>query len=99
MKRFISFVLAVMLAFAALPYAALAAVDSQSTEFQNYLLEVGMTEEEFVAYLSDFHDYSLEEFESFEELTGYLGALLDEENLQEMLVEFEIGRASCRARV
>ncbi|HAQ07521.1 MAG TPA: processed acidic surface protein, partial [Bacillus bacterium] len=36
------------------------------------------------------HDYSLEEFDSFEELRDYLGPLVNEENLQQLLAEFEL---------
>jgi hypothetical protein len=79
-----------MLVFGAMPYAAFAAVDSQDPEFQSYLQEIGMTEEEFVTYLADMHEYTLEDFESVEELTFYLGDLLNEENLQELLAEFEL---------
>ncbi|MEH7886688.1 processed acidic surface protein [Bacillus sp. JJ1609] len=90
MKRILSIVLALSLTFVAMPYAAFAAVDAQDPEFQNYLQEIGMSEEEFVTYLSDMHDYTLEDFESLEELTMYLGDLLNEENLQELIAEFEL---------
>lgn len=90
MKRILSIILALSLTFGAMPYAAFAAVDAQDPEFQSYLQEIGLSEEEFVTYLSDMHDYTLEDFESLEELTMYLGDLLNEENLQELLAEFEL---------
>lgn len=90
MKRILSSILALMLVFGAMPFAAFAAVDSQDPEFKSYLQEIGMTEEEFVTYLSDVHDYTLEDFENVEELTFYLGDLLNEENLQELIAEFEM---------
>lgn len=90
MKRFLSIFLAIALTFGAMPYAAFAAVDTEDPEFHKYLQEIGMSEEEFVTYLSDVHDYTLEDFESLEELTSYLGDLLNDENLQELLAEFEL---------
>ncbi|UYZ21748.1 processed acidic surface protein [Mesobacillus jeotgali] len=90
MKRVLSILLAFTLTLGLLPFAAFAAVIPQDQEFQNYLQEIGMSEEEFVAYMKDWHDYSLEEFETLEELTDYLGAELDEENLQELLADFEM---------
>ncbi|MBT2641714.1 processed acidic surface protein [Bacillus sp. ISL-41] len=90
MKRVLSFILAFTLTLGLVPFAAFAAVDPQDQEFQNFIQEIGMSEEEFIAYMSDWHDYSLEEFETLEELTDYLGALLDEENLQELLADFDM---------
>jgi processed acidic surface protein len=90
LKRLFSAVLAVVLAFGFLPYAPLAQVDSKGEDFKNFLFEIGMTEEDFTAYLSEVHDYSLADFESVEELKDYLGPLVDETNLQELLAEYEI---------
>ncbi|WLR55438.1 processed acidic surface protein [Mesobacillus subterraneus] len=88
MKRVLSIILAFTLTLGLLPFAALAAVDPKDQEFQNYLQEIGMSEEDFVAYLTHWHDYSLEEFEDLEDLIEYLGPVLDEENLQELLAEY-----------
>ena len=90
MKRVLSFILVFTLTLGLVPFAAFAAVDPQDQEFQKFIQEIGMSEEEFIAYMKDWHDYSLEEFETLEELTDYLGPLLDEENLQELLAEFEM---------
>lgn len=90
MKRVLSIILAFTLTLGLLPFAAFAAVDPQDQEFQNFIQEIGMSEDDFIAYMKDWHDYSLEEFETLEELTDYLGPLLDEENLQELLSDYEM---------
>lgn len=90
MKRLLSAVLAVVLAFGLLPYAALAQVDSQGEDFKSFLQEIGMSEEDFTSYLFEVHDYSLEDFESVEDLKYFLGPLVDETNLQELLAEYEM---------
>lgn len=90
MKRVLSFILAFTLMLGLVPIAAFAAVDPQNQEFQDYLQKIGMSEEDFIAYLKDWHDYSLEEFETLDELVEYLGPVLDDENLMELLAEFEL---------
>jgi processed acidic surface protein len=90
LKRLLSAFLSVILALGLLPYAAFAQVDPQGDDFKNYLQEIGMTEEEFTVFLSEEHDYSLEEFEDLTELKDYLGPLLNDTNLQELLEEFEL---------
>ncbi|WNF22715.1 processed acidic surface protein [Mesobacillus jeotgali] len=90
MKRVISILLVIALSLGTLPFAAFAAVDSMSSEFQNYLKETGMTESQFTDYLTDVHGAALEEFETLEDLQTYLGPLVDEENLQELLIELEL---------
>ena len=90
MKRVLSILLAVVLSLGTLPFAAFAAVDPESSEFQNYLKEIGMTESQFTDYLTDVHDAAIEEFESFEELKIYLGPLVNEGNLKELLDEMEL---------
>ncbi|GAM14754.1 processed acidic surface protein [Mesobacillus selenatarsenatis] len=90
MKRVLSFILAFTLTVGLLPIAAFAAVDPQDQEFQDYLQKIGMSEEDFIAYLKDWHDYTLDEFETLDALIEYLGPVLDDENLQELLAEFEL---------
>ncbi|WHX40251.1 processed acidic surface protein [Mesobacillus sp. AQ2] len=90
MKRLLSALLSVVLAFGLLPYSAFAEINPQSEEFKSFLQEIGMSEEEFTSYLSETHDYSLEEFEDLTELKDYLGPLVNETNLQELLEEFEM---------
>jgi processed acidic surface protein len=90
LRRLLSVVLAVVLAFGLLPYAALAQVDSQGEDFKVFLQEIGMSEEDFTAYLSEVHDYSLEDFDSLADLKDYLGPMVNETNLQELLDEYEM---------
>ncbi len=90
MKRLLSALLSVVLVFGLLPYAAFAQVDPQDEDFKNYLQEIGMTEEDFTAYLSDVYDYSLDDFEDLTDLQEFLGPLVNETNLQELLEEFEM---------
>lgn len=91
MKRVLSIVLAVFLSLGTLPFAAFAAVDSKSPEFQSYLKEIGMTESEFSTYLNEVHQgATIEEFETLEDLKIVLGPLVDEVSLQELLSDFEL---------
>ncbi len=90
MKRILSIMLAVALSLGTLPFAAFAAVDPKSSEFQNYLKEIGMTESQFTDYFSNVHEIELKEFDTLESLKAYLGPLVNEENLQELLDEMEI---------
>jgi processed acidic surface protein len=89
LKRVLSVILAVTLVFGLMPFSAFA-IEPTDQEFQNYLTEIGMTEEEFTIYLGEMYDYSLEEFDTVEELQFFLGPVLDDENLQELLAEFEL---------
>jgi processed acidic surface protein len=91
LKRVLSIILAVSLSLSTLPFAAFAAVDPKSSEFQNYLKEIGMTESEFTDYFSNVHhEIELKEFDTLESLKIYLGPLVNEENLQELLDEMEL---------
>jgi processed acidic surface protein len=90
LKHVLSFILAFTLMLGLLPIAAFAAVDPQDQEFQDYLQKIGMSEEDFIAYLKDWHDYTLEEFDTLDELIEYLGPVLDDESLNELLAEFEL---------
>ncbi|RSD27012.1 processed acidic surface protein [Mesobacillus subterraneus] len=90
MKRFLSIMLAIALSLGTLPLGAFAAVDPKSQEFQNYLTEIGMTESEFVTYLKDVQEATLNDFDNLEELKYILGPLVDDQNLQEMLTDLEI---------
>lgn len=89
MKKLLSAILAVVLAANLLPIAAFAAVDAKDPEFQSYLKEIGMSQEEFITYLKKFHDYTLDEFTDLAELKEYLGDPINEENLKELFYDFE----------
>ncbi|WP_210367955.1 processed acidic surface protein [Bacillus sp. REN3] len=90
MKRLLSAVLAIALTFGMMPFAAYAQVDTKDQEFKDFLQEVGMTEEEFIAYLEEVHFDSIENFDSLEELKDYLGPLLNETNLEQIMEEYEL---------
>jgi len=88
MKKFIPFTIAATIAFSTLPSAAFA-VDTADPSFQTYLHEIGMTQEELEEYLS-YEGYTLDDFEDVEELRVELGERLTEENLQDLLTEYDL---------
>jgi processed acidic surface protein len=90
LKRLLSVLLAVTLTLGLIPITAFAQIDSQDQEFQNFLQEIGMSEDEFLTYLEDMHDFTLADFDSVSELKDYLGPLVDESNLQDLLDRFEL---------
>lgn len=88
MKRLLPALLAAVLAIWALPLSAFAAVDSKDPEFQSYLNEIGMSEEDFVTYFEDEHDFTLDDFNSVKEIKDYLGATINKENLDALLADY-----------
>jgi processed acidic surface protein len=90
LKRLLSVLLVVTLTLGLIPLTAFAQIDSQDQEFQNFLQEIGMSEDEFLTYLEDMHDFTLADFDSVSELKDYLGPLVDESNLQDLLDRLEL---------
>lgn len=88
MKRLLPTVLAAVLAIWALPLSAFAAVDPKDPEFQKYLERIGMSEEDFVTYFEDVHDFTLEDFDSVKEIKNYLGEPINKENLNALLADY-----------
>lgn len=88
MKRLFPAILAAVLAIWALPVSAFAAVDSKNPEFQSFLKEIGLSEDEFITYFEDVHGYTLEDFDSVQEIKDYLGETINQENLKALLAEF-----------
>lgn len=88
MKRLLPAVLAAVLAIWALPLSAFAAVDPKDPEFQKYLERIGMSEEDFVTYFEDVHDFTLEDFDSVKEIKNYLGEPINKENLNALLADY-----------
>lgn len=86
MKKLIPFTIAASLAIAALPASAFA-IDSNDPKLETYLNEIGMTSEELEEYL-DSDGYTLDDFQSVDELRNKLGEVLTEENLQRLLQEY-----------
>ncbi|MCL6574062.1 MAG: processed acidic surface protein, partial [Bacillus sp. (in: Bacteria)] len=92
MKRLLSVLLAIALSIGLIPFTAFAQINSQDQEYQTFLQEIGMSEGEFQTYIEEMYDYTLADFDSVSELKDSLGDLLDENNLQEILVDFEISK-------
>ncbi|MFP5111339.1 processed acidic surface protein [Bacillaceae bacterium C204] len=90
MKRLMSVFMASFIILGLIPITAFAQVEPKSQEFQTFLQEIGMSEDEFISYLKDTHDFTLADFDSFSELKNYLGDPVNETNLQELLDEYEI---------
>ncbi len=90
MKRLLSVILAAALSISLLPLSAFAAVNPKDPEFQSYLKEIGMTEKEFIKYLQEYHDDSLKGFEDLTELRDYLGDTINEQNLKELLSDYDL---------
>lgn len=88
MKRLLPALLAAVLAIWTLPLSAFAAVDSKDPKFQSYLKEIGMSEEDFVTYFMDVHDFTLEDFDSVQEVKDYLGDTINKENLKALLADY-----------
>ncbi|WP_165820758.1 processed acidic surface protein [Pueribacillus theae] len=92
MKKPLAFVLALSFVCCLFPFQAFAKVEVKDKELQAYLKEIGMPESEFVEYLKDVHDYSLEDFDDVDDLKEYLGEVLNDENLQSLLDEYGLSR-------
>jgi processed acidic surface protein len=90
LKRLMSVFMASFIILGLIPITAFAQVEPKSQEFQTFLQEIGMSEDEFISYLKDTHDFTLADFDSFSELKNYLGDPVNETNLQELLDEYEI---------
>ncbi|MEH7504189.1 processed acidic surface protein [Neobacillus drentensis] len=90
MKRLMSVFMAALIILGLIPITAFAQVEPKSQEFQTFLQEIGMSEDEFLTYLKDTHDFTLADFDSFSELKDYLGDPINEINLQELLDKYEI---------
>lgn len=86
MKRLLSLVLSFALIVTLLPVSALAAIDQGELD-QHLSEELGWTQEELVEFLDDY-GFTLEDFDSVEEMRVLLGPVLTDENLQELLNEY-----------
>lgn len=64
------------------------AVPSES-DLQPYLNDIGWTKTELEEYLV-FYDSTLEDYQNFEELQAFLGPVLSEENLAELLLDYDM---------
>ena len=87
MKKLLSLVLILLLVIHVVPNKILAA--PTELELQQYLLESGLTAEQLDEYL-DFNGLVVEDFETIEELRDFLGDVLTEENIHQLLDEYEL---------
>lgn len=78
-----------------MPVQTLAAVNDK--DLQSYLSQLEWTKEELNAYMLSEYQSSIDEFETIEDLTDYLGEVLTEENLNEILLENELTKEELKA--
>jgi processed acidic surface protein len=88
MKKIIPLTLAASIAFGTVP-ASVLAFNTNDPAFQNYLNEIGMSQEELEEYLS-YDGYTLEDFQDVEDLRSELGEPLREENLKILLADYDL---------
>ncbi|OLO42305.1 processed acidic surface protein [Alkalihalophilus pseudofirmus] len=87
MKRIIMTLASIILLLAfSLPTVSNAALNQ--IELDEYLIEIGLTQEELEDQLMIHHFMELGDFESVEELRDYLGPIIDDENLQALLDQY-----------
>ncbi len=84
MKRLLTAFLILALCVTAMPHFAFAAPEEE--DLQNYLDQIGWMKDELIEYL-DFYEMALEDFEDMDELKDFLGPVLTEELLNELLNE------------
>ncbi|MDZ5711413.1 processed acidic surface protein [Jeotgalibacillus haloalkalitolerans] len=89
MKKLLSVVFAMLLVVSSFPVSGFAAVDQG--ELDTYLAEIQWTEDELDTYL-EYYGYRISDFESFEELEDFLGPVITEESLQELLDAYGLTR-------
>ncbi|MCE7793904.1 processed acidic surface protein [Salipaludibacillus sp. CUR1] len=77
--------------FSFLPHVASASVNSQ--ELTVYLKEIGWSQDELDEYLDFEWGLEVKDFESVEELKDFLGDVLTDELIEQLLADYEITRA------
>jgi processed acidic surface protein len=86
MKNIVTLLLALSLSLGILPVSAFA-IEQNDQEFEAYLEEIGWEKQDFIDFIES-KDWSLEEFDSVEEL----GMPLSEQGVQSVLQEFDLKR-------
>ncbi|TPE66762.1 processed acidic surface protein [Halalkalibacterium halodurans] len=89
MRQLLALCFALVLAFAS-PFTASAAVNQ--AELDNYLTDIEWSQEELEWYLEEM-GLVISDFDSVDELRDFLGPVLTEENLQDLLDEYGLTRA------
>ncbi|SDZ97436.1 processed acidic surface protein [Thalassobacillus cyri] len=90
MKRLLSLVFAVVMIVSSFPGHSFAAINQG--ELDRYLTEIQWTEEELETYLWEYYDLVINDFEAIEELKEFLGPIITEESLQELLDTYGLTR-------
>lgn len=81
--------LAVVLLTSSILFPSVSYAAPSETDLQPYLNEIGWSKTELEAYL-DFYDSTLDDYRDFEELQEFLGTVLSEETLTELLTTYEL---------
>jgi len=68
---------------------SLGGASPSETEFNQFLKEIGWTTDEFVEYL-EFFDYTIDDFETMDDLKDFLGPVLSDKNLNQLLEEYDL---------
>ncbi|MFD1021090.1 processed acidic surface protein [Thalassobacillus hwangdonensis] len=90
MKKLLLLGFAVVLMLSSFPVTSFAAIDQG--ELDAYLTELQWTEEELDTYLWENYDLQLNDFESMAELEDFLGPIITDESLQELLDTYGLTR-------
>ena len=90
MKKYLSISIITALLLMVIPFSVFAAPSQD--ELDAYLVDLGWTQEELETYLSDYYGLALNDFESVNELKEALGTVLTDENLNELLAQYELTR-------
>ncbi|WLR47284.1 processed acidic surface protein [Halobacillus litoralis] len=90
MKRLMLLFLTVVMLVCSFPGAGFAAV--KESDLEVYLSELRWTEAELETYLWEYYDLKLRDFDSLEELKDFLGPVITEESLQQLLDDYGLTR-------
>lgn len=83
-------VLASIILLLSVSFPAVSAAAINQDELDVYLIEIGLTQEKLEEQLLMHHFMELVDFESVTELRDYLGPVINDENLQQLLDEYEL---------
>ncbi|WP_279588092.1 processed acidic surface protein [Thalassobacillus devorans] len=86
----LSLVFAVVMLVSSFPGTSFAAI--KQGELDTYLTELQWTEAELDTYLWEYYDLQISDFETMEELKEFLGPIITEESLQELLDTYGLTR-------
>jgi processed acidic surface protein len=87
MKKWLALLSVIILIYSMFPVTTFAT--PSDAELTDYLSEIGWTKEQLIEYL-DFDGFTIEDFETIDELKEYLGPPITEENLNELLDRYDL---------